>query len=339
MDPKVALALAAAEEAIADAGGPRLGERSLIHLGASLETYSLEAAGAKGASGGLEERLGRSSLRTPLDRASRLIEARHGRAGLSVTNCSACAAGLEALGGAFRAVASGRFELALAGAFDSMLNPLGLAGFHLLGALAAGPPEPPWSLCRPFDAGRRGLVMGEGAAVMVLEPLERAKAEGRRIHGEIIGYGSSLDAHGLSAPDPEGGGAFRAMRAALEEAGLHPQEVHHLSAHGTATRLNDPMEAAAVRRVFPNWPDLPVASVKSMTGHAIAAAGALEAAACLFAFSRGLVPPNTGLERVAPGCELDHVAGEARPFHGRVAMTNSFGFGGQNSAMLLRGPA
>ncbi|MDR1297744.1 MAG: beta-ketoacyl-[acyl-carrier-protein] synthase family protein [Deltaproteobacteria bacterium] len=338
-DAKIAFALAAADEAMEDGGVLSLGAGTLLHLGASLETFSLGSVGpVKGKSlPEIERLMTRASLRTPLDRACALIELKHGRAGLSLTNCSACAAGLQALGQAFRAVARGGFERALAGAFDSLINPLGVGGFQLLGALAPDDPEPGPPLCRPFDKDRRGLVMGEGAAVMVLEPLDKALAEGRKIYGEILGYGASLDAASLSAPDPAGSGAYRSMEAALRQAGLRPEEVDHLSAHGTGTLLNDPAEAAAVRRLFPNWQKMPAAAVKSMTGHAIAAAGALEAAACLMTLGERLVPPNIGLRNVGADCELDHVMGEARKFEGNIVATNSFGFGGQNATMIFRG--
>jgi 3-oxoacyl-[acyl-carrier-protein] synthase II len=178
--------------------------------------------------------------------------------------------------------------------------------------------------------------MGEGAALMVLEPLEKALAEGRKIYGEILGYGASLDAGSLSAPDPGGSGAKRAMKAALKSAGLAPEAVDHLNAHGTGTLLNDAAEARAIREVFPHWPDMPVTAVKSLTGHAIAASGALEAAACLFTLERSLIPPNIGLEKAGPDCELNHAAGRAVPFQGSVILSNSFGFGGQNSSIIFR---
>lgn len=339
-DLKITFALAATLEALADSAVARLDQACLINLGVSLELFALEDLNSIKVAGGPEAmamRLGTVSLRTPLDRAVTLIEARYGRCGLALANCSACAAGLAALGQAFRSVATGRFELAVAGATDSMINPLGLTGFHLLGALATGGPQEPWSLCRPFDAERTGLVMGEGAAVMVLEPLEKAKAEGKKIYGEILGYGASLDAYGLSAPDPTGSGAERAMRAALSSANLAPEAIQHVNTHGTGTRLNDPIEAAAIRRVLPHWEKVPVAALKSLTGHTIAAAGALEAAGCLFTLAHKLIPPNIGLNKVGLDCELNHVVDKAEKFEGSLIMTNSFGFGGQNAALIFRG--
>ena len=217
-----------------------------------------------------------------------------------------------------------------------MTNPLGVGGFQLLGAPATGKPEGGLSLCRPFDARRGGLVLGEGAAFVVLEERERALADGRAIYAEVRGYGSSLDAHALSAPEPGGEGAARAMLAALRDAALPPEAVDHINAHGTGTFLNDPVEARAIRRVFPDsWQRIPVAALKSMTGHAIAAAGAMEVIACIYSLARQKVPPNIGLEQVGADCELMHVREKTEEHPVSCVLTNSFGFGGQNASLLL----
>ena len=342
-DPKVGFAFAAAAEALATAGNPRLGVKSLLHLGTSLETFDLAALV-------FDERRdfrsiveGERPLQVPLDTAGELIR-RHfkdmaikGSGPFILTNVSACAASAQAIGHGFHAVRSGETELAICGGFDSMINPLGVGGFQLLGALSVENDRGE-SACRPFDASRSGAVLGEGAAMLVLEPLEKARAEGRTALAEVSGYGSTLDAHGLSAPDPEGRGAERAMRAALADAGIAPEAVGHVNAHGTGTRLNDEVEAAAVRRVFAgSWQRLPVSATKSLTGHLIGAAGAVEAGACLLALVKGLLPPNPWLRKVAPGCELDHVTGTAaRAFDGEYALSNSFGFGGQNASLVFR---
>jgi 3-oxoacyl-[acyl-carrier-protein] synthase II len=339
-DPKVGFAFAAAAEAMASAGLRRLGPGALLHLGTSLECFDLEGAVVDGAPD--FERLAarrlagsRRVLQVPLDTAAGLVAAAFGRPGRSLTNCSACAAGAQAIGHAFRAVAAGAFEVAVCGGFDSMINPLGVGGFQLLGALTVDGDRGP-SACRPFDASRSGTVLGEGAAVLVLEPLERARADGRPVMAEVCGYGASLDANSLSAPDPEGDGAARAMAAALREAGLRPEQVAHINAHGTGTRLNDEVEAAAIRRVFAGcWERIPVSATKSVTGHLIGAAGAVEAVACLLPFARGVMPPNPWLTQVGRGCELDHVTGAARPFDGAYALSNSFGFGGQNASLVF----
>jgi 3-oxoacyl-[acyl-carrier-protein] synthase II len=216
-----------------------------------------------------------------------------------------------------------------------MINPLGVGGFQLLGALTTDNERGPRA-CRPFDSARRGAVLGEGAAALVLEPLEKARAAGKPILAEVCGYGSTLDAHGLSAPDPNGNGAARAMLAALRDAGIPPQAIAHINTHGTGTRLNDEVEAAAIRRVFADWQRIPVAATKSVTGHLIGAAGAIEACACVMTLTRGLVPHNPSLDKVAPGCELLHVTDRPAAFDGEYALSNSFGFGGQNAALIFR---
>jgi len=213
-----------------------------------------------------------------------------------------------------------------------------VGGFQLLGALTTDNERGP-SACRPFDASRAGTVLGEGAAMVVIEPLEKARAEGKRILSEICGYGSSLDAHSLSAPDPDGDGAARAMLAALEDAGVGPDAVGHINAHGTGTRLNDQVEATAIRRVFDgSWQRIPVSATKSVTGHLIGAAGAVEVGACLLALIEGIIPPNPWLERVGSGCELAHVTGAPAELDREYVLSNSFGFGGQNATLLLRRP-
>jgi 3-oxoacyl-[acyl-carrier-protein] synthase II len=274
-------------------------------------------------------------LQFPLDTAARLIAEAYGRPGESLTNCSACAASAQAIGHSWRAVRDGRWEAALCGGFDSMINPLGVGGFQMLGALTTDNDRGPQA-CRPFDAARRGAVLGEGAAVLVLEPLEKARAEGKAVLAEVCGYGSSLDAFGLSAPDPDGDGAVRAMQGALREAGISSEAVAHINTHGTGTHLNDEVEARAIRRVFPTWERIPVAATKSVTGHLIGAAGAVEAGACLMTLNRGLIPPNPSLSKAATGCELMHVTGRAARFDGEYVLSNSFGFGGQNAALVFR---
>lgn len=338
-DPKVGYAFAAVREAMEGAGIERLDSRVLLHLGTSLEVFDLSKAIHNGQADFAQvvERGLKGQLRFqfPLDTASALIAETYGRPGESLVNCSACAASAQAIGHAMRHVRAGYSELALCGGFDSMINPLGVGGFQLLGALTTDNDLGPRA-CRPFDASRHGTVLGEGAAVLVLEPLEKARAEGKPILAELCGYGSTLDAHGLSAPDPAGDGAARAMRAALEEAQIAPEAISHINTHGTGTHLNDEIEAGAIRRVLPHWERVPVAAVKSMTGHLIGAAGAVEACACLVSLTRNFVPPNPSLDKVATGCELHHVTGAAEPFDGEYVLSNSFGFGGQNAALVFR---
>jgi len=338
-DPKVGFAVAACQEALQQAGIEALNNRAILHLGTSLEVFGLEKIVSNGkadfqAVANRSLKPNARPLQIPLDAASRAIQDLYGNSKSSYTNCSACAAGAQAIGHGFRAVRSGRAEVAVCGAFDSMLNPLGVGGFQLLGALTTDT-DRGGRACRPFDTDRCGTVLGEGAAVFVLEPVERAEAEGKTVLGEIRGYGSTLDSHSLSAPDPEGDGAVRAMQAALADAKLDPDDIHHINAHGTGTQLNDEIEAKAIRHVFRAWERIPVSATKSMTGHLIAAAGAVEVGACLLALMAGILPPNIGLENVAMGCELNHVRQAGMAFTGKYILSNSFGFGGQNATLII----
>jgi len=337
-DPKVGFALIAAAEALDMAGVTVFSSNDFIHIGTSLETFFFKefSVGAPADQESFFRHLMTHPWRLPLDAALRAIQTRYGRAGQAVTNCSACAVGLQTIGQAFHAVRAGRCSLAFAGGFDSMINPLGVGGFQLLGAPAVGEPTPGKAFCRPFDANRSGLVLGEGAGFVVLEDRQRALSLGKTLYAEVCGYGATLDAHGLSAPDPDGDGAARAMLAALRDAKRPPQAVDHINTHGTGTQLNDPVEAAAIRRVFADtWQKVPVTAVKSMLGHSIAAAGAIETIACIYTLRHGIVPPNIGLDTVGAGCELMHVGGNALPYEAECVLTNSFGFGGQNAALIL----
>jgi 3-oxoacyl-[acyl-carrier-protein] synthase II len=340
-DAKIGFGFAALAEALAQAGLAGLDRQALLHLGTSLEVFDLRKiiAGCEPDFAAVVRRsLGSNArpLQVPLDQLARLAAATWGQPGRSLTNCSACAAGAQAIGHGFRAVRSGEFEVAVCGGFDSMLHPLGVGGFQLLGALTIDN-DRGQAACRPFDAARAGTVLGEGAAMLVLEPLDKVLAEGRPVLGELCGYGSSLDAASLSAPDPSGDGAIRAMRAALADAQIAPEQIAHLNAHGTGTQLNDEIEAKAIRQVFAGcWERIPVSATKALTGHLIAAAGAVEAGACLLALQRGILPPNPWLETVGPGCELNHVRCVAGRLEGEYVISNSFGFGGQNAALIFR---
>jgi 3-oxoacyl-[acyl-carrier-protein] synthase II len=340
-DPKIGYGFAACSEALADAGIKKLDSQCLLHLGVSLENFHLEkivVAGSIDFAAAVNRQMQKDELpfQSPLNTGAQTIEQHFGRAGYTLTNCSACAAGAQAIGHAFHSIRSGRFDTAVCGGFDSMINPLGIGGFQLLGALTTDN-ERGASACRPFDASRNGTVLGEGAAILVLEPLDKARAAGKRIYAEIVGCGSSLDAYGLSAPDPQGDGALRAMRSALEDAGIPAEQIGHINAHGTGTALNDEIEASAIRTLFAgSWPRVPVSATKSITGHLVAAAGAIEAGACLFALTRDILPHNPWLEKIGNGCELHHVTSPNTPFHDEFALSNSFGFGGQNTTLVFR---
>ena len=340
-DPKVGHAYLACEQALASAGIERLDSGATLHLGTSLEVFNLAKAMRNGrpdfkAVTDMAQVGGGMPFQIPLDTAARLICAHFGRPGVTLTNCSACAASAQAIGHGFRSVRSGRCETAVCGGFDSMINPLGVGGFQMLGALTDDNDRGP-SACRPFDASRTGAVLSEGAAVFVLEPLEKARALGKHVLAQVRGYGSTLDAHSLSAPDPDGDGGARAMLAALKDADIGPDTVGHINAHGTGTQLNDRVEAGAIRRVFDGcWERIPVSATKSVTGHLIGAAGALEVGACLLPLTGGVMPFNPWLKRVGSGCELAHVTEPSAAFSGEYVLSNSFGFGGQNASIVLR---
>jgi 3-oxoacyl-[acyl-carrier-protein] synthase II len=343
-DRKVLLALAAAEEAIADArvSSGHL-EDALLCMGVGLETICLEdliahAAAAdpgRAIAGSLAGTDGHG-LQTPLDRTAVILGNRYGFTAGRFTNCSACAAGTQVVGEAWQMLRRGEAAVALAGAADSMLNPLGLGGFSLLRVLSAEN-DRPQGACRPFDVTREGTVLGEGAAFLILEVLEHAAARGAAIYAEVVGYGSSLDAFAVSDPDPSGRGAVESMRRAMRQAGLGSEQIGCVNAHGTGTPKNDVVETAAIKEVLGRRAyQIPVHAVKSMTGHMIAASGAVEAAAAALTLARHIVPPTINLRRPDPQCDLDYVPGSARPFHGNTVLSNSFGFGGQNATIILK---
>jgi len=242
---------------------------------------------------------------------------------------TACAAGSYAIAHALDLLRSDRADLMLAGGADSFSR-ITYTGFARLGAIA---PE----ICRPFDRDRQGMIPGEGAAVVVLEPADRAVARGARIYAEVAGYGLSCDAHHMTAAHPEGDGPARAMEQALRTAGIAPEEVSYVSAHGTGTPTNDRLETKAVHRVFgANARRVPVSSVKSMLGHTMGAASAIEAAVCALAAWSGWIPPTMNYQEPDPECDLDVVPNEAREHPVEVAMNNAYAFGGNNASVLLR---
>ncbi len=340
-DRKVTFALEAAAQAVAAAtvDGARPRGVGGVSFGLGLELFSMDdmvafRLGHRTPGASLEERL--TFIQTPSDLCVHMIATRYGLTAPPLTHVSACAAGTDAIGAAFRLVASGRRRWVLAGGTDSMINPLGVGGFCKLGALSTRNDEPAQA-SRPFDRTRDGFVLGEGAGALVLERLEDAHARGATLHAEVLGYGNSFDAHGISEPHPEGRGAQQAMARALDEAGLAPTEVDVINAHGTSTPKNDPVETAAIRGVFGEHADrLRVCATKSMIGHLISAAGAVEAIAAIGCLERGKVHATINLDDPDPQCDLDYVAGDARDEDGRVAISNSFGFGGQNASIVLR---
>ena len=250
-------------------------------------------------------------------------------------NClTACAASSQAIGEAVEIVRRGDADVMLSGGTHSMIHPFGVTGFNLLTALSTRNDEPTRA-SRPFDNDRDGFVLGEGAAMVVLEELEHAKRRGAKIHGEILGYGSTADAYRITDTHPEGRGASSCIKLALQDAGLGLNDIHYINAHGTSTDVNDKVETLAIKNVFGEQAyKIPVSSTKSMMGHLIAAAGATELIVCLLAIRDGVLPPTINYETPDPNCDLDYVPNKAREARCDHALSNSFGFGGQNISLI-----
>ena len=266
---------------------------------------------------------------------SDIVSIETGATGPSHVPVSACATGADCIGHAFDLIRMGRVDQVLAGAGEAPIFPMGVAAFDRVGAVSRLNDDPERA-SRPFDKNRTGLVFGEGAGVLVLEELEHARARGASILAEIVGYGTTSDAFHLTAPHPEGLGASKALRLALDNARLRPEDIHYINAHGTATDLNDPMETAAVKRVFGEHAyNVPMSSTKSMTGHCMGATAAMEAAFAVLALRDQVAPPTTNLTEPDPVCDLDYIPNTARPLAMQHIMSNSFGFGGHNVSLII----
>lgn len=260
----------------------------------------------------------------------------YGFRGCNLITTSACASSNNAIGNAFRILQRGDADIMLCGGTEAPITPMSTAGFCSMKAMSTRNDEPE-KACRPFDSGRDGFVMGEGAGLLILETAEHARKRGARIYGEIVGYGTSCDAYHIAAPDPEGRGAVMSMAMALKDAGLNPCQVDYLNAHGTATPLGDKQETEAIKQVFGQHAyKLAVGSTKSMTGHLLGAAGGLEAVICLLTIDRGIIPPTINLDNPDPECDLDYVPNQCRQAGVNVALSNSFGFGGHNVTLAFR---
>jgi len=259
-----------------------------------------------------------------------------GARGPNLALATACATGSHALGEAASIIRRGQADVMIAGGSEAAIVPLAMAGFDNIGAMSKRNDEPERS-CRPFDAERDGFVMGEGAGLLVMERLDLAQARGAHIYGELIGYGATGDAFHLTAPDENGTGAAECMRMALEDAGLAPSDVDYINAHGTGTLLNDAGETRAIKAVFGEHAyRLAVSSTKSMTGHLMGAAGAIEGIFSLLALRDQVLPPTINYETPDPVCDLDYVPNQARTTTVNVVMSNSFGFGGHNATVIFR---
>ncbi len=346
IDPKEArrmsrfqqFAMVAADEAMRDAGletiPDELAPRAGVIVGSGIGgLYTMEEQCAVLA----ERGPGRiSPFLVPMmivDLACGHISIKYGLKGINYAPVSACATGNHALGEAFEAIRRGDVDVIIAGGFDAGVTPLGVAGFCAARALSTRNDDPQGA-SRPWSATRDGFVISEGGALLVLEEWEHACARGARIRAELVGYGATADAYHITAPAPDGSGAMRAMTTALEKAGLSPSDVDYINAHGTSTPVGDLAETKAIKGVFGDDAPL-ISSTKSMTGHMLGGAGAAEAAICVLAMERGLVPPTINLTDPDPECDLDYVPLVAREADISVCMSNSFGFGGHNATLVF----
>ncbi len=268
--------------------------------------------------------------------AAGLAAIRWGFKGPNYCVVSACATGNHAIGDAFRLIQKGDIDVAVAGGTEAAVTPLGVAGFAAMKALSTRNDEPQRA-SRPFDRDRDGFVMGEGAGILILEEYEHAKARGANIYAELVGYGATDDAYHITAPCADGEGAVRCMRIALEDGGISPQEVDYVNAHGTSTPLNDKTETMAIKSLFGEHAyKLKVSSNKSMIGHLLGAAAAVEAVATIKTIESGVVPPTINLDNPDPDCDLDYVPNKAVEHTVKVALSNAFGFGGTNACLVFR---
>jgi 3-oxoacyl-[acyl-carrier-protein] synthase II len=330
LDPFTLYALMAADEAWLQSGlqGPLVDAGSIVTTGIGGLQTVLDQVAVLNAKG--PDRI--SPFMVPMmmpNAATAAVSMRFGLGGPCETVTTACAAGTHAIGNAARLVASGRCPVVVAGGAEAVIVEIAEAGFRNMTALSNE------GHSRPFDKSRNGFVMGEGAGILVLEDWDHAHERGATIFAEVIGAASTADAHHITAPDPEGSGAIRCMQIALADAGISPDEVSHINAHGTSTPLNDLAESVAVHKVFGSHSP-PVTSIKGHLGHSLAAAGALEGVASVLTLQRQLMPPTAGTDEIDPEVGLDVVTGAPRPGDIEVVLSNSFGFGGHNGCVLFR---
>ena len=270
------------------------------------------------------------------DMASGQVSILTGAKGANYSTVSACASGSDSIGIAFEAIRRGDVDAVIAGAAEAAICPVGVAGFNACQALSKRNDDPKQA-SRPFDAARDGFVLGEGAGILILENLSSMDSRGAKPIAELVGYGATADANHITQPGPEGEGGARAMRLALKQAKLQPEDIGYINAHGTSTPLNDKFETMAMKAVFGKLAyEIPISSTKSMTGHLLGAAGGVEAGFCVLGLRDQIIPPTINYETPDPECDLDYVPNEAREAEHKYALSNSFGFGGTNAALLFK---
>ena len=333
-------ALIAAREAVADSG---------IVSGENVEAERFGIYGGTGIGGiaTLESEVVKCVKKGNMTRASALlvpmmmpnaiagnISMEFNAKGPSFGIVSACASGTHTIGEAFRNIKHGYNDVILAGGAESVLAPVAFSGFANMTAMNTTTDPDRASI--PFDVERSGFILGEGAGFLILEEMEHAKNRGAKIYGEIVGYGATSDAYHITSPAPDGEGAANAIRQALDEAGIKPEEVDYINAHGTGTPYNDAFETIAIKKVFGDDTKVPVSSTKSMTGHLLGAAGGLEAVICTKAMTEGFIPPTVGLEKQDPELDLDYVPNKGREAELNYVLSNSLGFGGHNGTLLMK---
>ncbi|SEN20898.1 3-oxoacyl-[acyl-carrier-protein] synthase II [Stigmatella aurantiaca] len=345
MDLFAQYALAAADLAVRESGLP-VGadkpngyepERVGVIVGSGIGGISsLEEQHKKGLEKGFDRLSPFFIIQMIINMAPGLISIRYGAKGPNWSPVSACATSAHAIGEAWKSIRLNECDAVIAGGAEASITPLGMGGFSVMKALSSRNGDPA-AASRPFDKERDGFVMGEGAGIIVLEELEHAKKRGATILAELVGYGANSDAHHVTAPAPEGEGAARCIRLALASAGMRPEDVGYINAHGTSTPFNDANETKAIKTVFGDHArKVAVSSTKSMTGHMLGAAGGAEAVISVLALTRGVLPPTINLTTPDPDCDLDYVPNQPREVRVDAAMSNSFGFGGTNVVLLFR---
>jgi len=340
MDVFIQLAIAAAQFAVDDAGlavTPEIATRVGVFIASGIGGFSTIEREHRALLEGGPRRISPFFIPAAIiNLAAGQVSIRFGAKGPNSATCTACSASAHAIGDALEIIRRGRADVMIAGGSESAITPMGVGGFAAMRALSTRN-DAPATASRPFDLTRDGFVMGEGAGVIVLEELGFAQRRGAPIYAELVGYGMSADAFHITAPSEDGDGGVRVMASALDDAGVAPGEIDYVNAHGTSTPFNDKLETLAIRRLFGDHATkMAISSTKSMTGHLLGAAGGLEAGITVLAIRHQLAPPTINYETPDPECDLDYVPNTARPMSIRYALSNSFGFGGTNGALLFK---
>ena len=341
MDPFIHYAVAASQEAMDDSGlrvnGDDEATRVGVFIGSGIGGFGvIEREHEKFLKGGPGKISPFFIPAAIVNLAAGQVSIRYGLKGPNSATCTACSTGAHAVGDSFKIIQRGDADAMLCGGAEAAITPMGVGGFAAMRALSTRNDDPQHA-SRPFDADRDGFVIGEGAGVLVLEELERARARGAKIYAELVGYGMSSDAFHITQPSEDGDGAVRVMTNALKDARIQPQDVDYINAHGTSTHYNDKLETMAIKKVFGDSAySVAVSSTKSMMGHLLGAAGGVEAGVIALALQDQIVPPTANYEKPDPECDLDYVPNGARRRPMRYALSNSFGFGGTNAALLMK---